>query len=185
MPKGQKSTTKAHEIALKQIRSGLKQLLIFLFDAGWIDEDLTSRLRLVTRLPRNPARRVLDSDELAHLLEMPRQWVDSYRGKWRQQTHWVAIRDEAILTLLIGTGIRSCEACSLEIQDLDLERGRAYVHSKGENLYIRPQRMVFLDHPRLMDALGNYLTVRPKTSVKNTMCGTKKKIVTNKPMCNV
>ncbi len=158
---------------LKQIRSGLKQLLIFLFDGGWIAEDLTSRLRLVTRLPRNPARRVLLLSELARLLDTPSRWPDLYHGKMRHLPSWIAVRDEAILALLIGTGIRSCEACSLELQDLDLDRGRATIHSKGHHLYIRPQRVIFLDHPRLTGALAAYLEVRPETAVANVFtCST-------------
>ncbi len=158
---------------LKQIRSGLKQLLIFLFDAGWIAEDLSARLRLVTRLPRNPTRRVLTLSELAQLLDMPGRWPDLYQGKMRHRPRFIAIRDEAIITLLIGTGIRSCEACSLRLQDLDLNRGCATVHSKGHHLYIRPQRVIFLDHPRLTGALAAYLAARPETAVDNVFtCST-------------
>ncbi len=158
---------------LKQIRSGLKQLLIFLFDAGWIAEDLTARIRMVTRLPRNPVRRVLTLSELARLLDMPGRWPDLYHGKMRHLPRWIAIRDEAIVTLLIGTGIRSCEACSLELEDLDLDRGCATDRSKGHHLYIRPQRVIFLDHPRLTGALAAYLAARPDTAVANVFtCST-------------
>lgn len=152
---------------LKQIRSGLKQMLIFLFNDGWIPEDLSARVRLATRLPRNPPRRILTRQEMARILDAPWRWCDTYSGKWRNLPLWFAVRDEAILALLLGTGIRACEACSLRLQDLDLVRGRAVVHSKGHHLYIRPQRVIFLDASRLANALKAYLDVRPETAAQN------------------
>lgn len=152
---------------LKQIRCGLKELLAFLFDAGWIAEDLTSRLRLVTRLPRNPPRRVLTPEEMKRLLDAARRWPALYHGKCRNSPRWIAIRDEAILAVLIGTGIRAGELSALELQDLDLQRGRGVVYSKGHHLYLRPQRVIFLDHPRLAHALDLYLAQRPTTPVAN------------------
>ena len=152
---------------LKQIRSGLKQLLIFLFADGWIAEDLASRLRFATRLPTNQTRRVLCPEELARLLAAPRCWRRSYRGRWKALPQWLAVRDEAILALLIGTGVRACEACALRLEDLDLERGRAVVHSKGHHLYIRPQRVIFLDAALLKTALSAHLARRPERAAAN------------------
>lgn len=154
---------------LKQIRSGLKQLLIFLYNAGWITEDLSARVRLATRLPRNPPRRVLTHPEIARILDAPQRWCDTYSGKWKNLPQWLAIRDQTILALLVATGIRACEACSLCLPDLDLHRGRAVVHSKGHHLYIRPQRVIFLDADRLSTALDAYLSVRPESDAPNLL----------------
>jgi site-specific recombinase XerD len=150
--------------ARKHARTYLKQLLRFLFAGGWIPQDLASTLRLSTRLPSQPPPRILKPCELARLLDAPRQWRRSYRGGWKKYLHWLTLRDTAVLALLIATGIRTCEACSLSLDDMDLKRGVAVIHSKGNHLYIRPQRLVFLDTPRLTTALGEYVSVRPKST---------------------
>jgi integrase/recombinase XerD len=148
---------------LKQIRSCLKQLLRFLHLRGWLADDFSATVRLTTRLPRVHPQRILTPTELAALLESPKRWSDGYRGCWKRRHHWLATRDQAILALLIGTGIRCCEASALRIDDIDRDRGIAAIRSKGNQLYIKPQRVAFLDTPRLLKALEAHLLVRPTT----------------------
>lgn len=70
------------------------------------------------RLPR-----VLRQDELTVLLDDPQRAVGDAPG--------LRARDDAVLEVLYGSGLRVGEACSLDLDDLDLHRGRATVWGKG------------------------------------------------------
>lgn len=70
--------------------------------------------KLGTRLPS-----VLKSSEAASLVEAP--FADDA---------WAA-RDRTLLELLYGCGLRVSEACGLDIDDVDLRRGRVRVLGKG------------------------------------------------------
>jgi integrase len=63
-------------------------------------------------------------------------------------------RDEAILRLLLDTGIRVSELCGLKLDDVDLERELAYVTGKGS----RPRVVPF--GARTGQAIDRYLRVR-------------------------
>jgi integrase/recombinase XerC len=82
------------------------------------------------RLPR-----VLRQDELNTLLDDPPTRVGDDEPAIRS-------RDDAVLELLYGSGLRVSELCSLTTADLDLDRGRATVWGKGSK-----QRVVPLSEP--------------------------------------
>ncbi|HET6954460.1 MAG TPA: tyrosine recombinase XerC [Acidimicrobiales bacterium] len=63
----------------------------------------------------------------------------------------VALRDTALLELLYGSGLRIAEACGLDVDELDLDRGRVVVWGKG-----RRQRTVPLSDPAV-DGLRRWL----------------------------
>lgn len=65
----------------------------------------------------------------------------SYSGKYR---------DIAILDVLISTGIRVSELCSLKKEDVDLHEGLIRVHGKGKK-----ERMIYLGE-KVMKSLKNY-----------------------------
>jgi integrase/recombinase XerC len=94
--------------------------------------------------PRGEARlpRVLHPDELRSLLCEP-----ASAGPVGPRD----LRDIALLELLYGSGLRVAEASSLDIDDLDLARGRVSVWGKGGK-----QRVVPLSEPAA-DALRRWL----------------------------
>jgi integrase/recombinase XerC len=71
------------------------------------------------RLPR-----VLRDDEVAVLLDEPPARVDG-------DAPHVRVRDDAVLELLYGSGLRVAELCGLRPDDLDLRRGTVTVWGKG------------------------------------------------------
>jgi site-specific recombinase XerD len=87
--------------------------------------------------PRDDGRlpRVLRQDELNVLLdELPAALLDDPPP--------VRARDDAVLEVLYGSGLRVGELCSMDVGDLDLDRGRATVWGKGGK-----QRTVPLGEP--------------------------------------
>jgi integrase/recombinase XerC len=94
------------------------------------------------RLPR-----VLDSRELDGLLD-----ASSVRND--DEPEWRRRRDDAVLEVLYGSGLRVSELCSLTSSSLDLDRGAATVWGKGAK-----ERRVPLSQPAI-DALRAWLPLR-------------------------
>ncbi len=72
----------------------------------------------------------LDADEVALLLDA----VESGDALTERQKNFhrkTKYRDLAILTLLLGTGIRVSECVGLDIQDVDFKNGGIRIHRKG------------------------------------------------------
>jgi integrase/recombinase XerC len=94
--------------------------------------------------PRGEARlpRVLHPDELRSLLDAS---CSPGPGGARD------LRDTALLELLYGSGLRVAEAAALDVDDLELPRGRVRVWGKGDK-----QRVVPVSEPAA-DALRRWL----------------------------
>jgi site-specific recombinase XerD len=93
-------------------------------DAGRIDQDpslLLGRPKVASRLPT-----VLRVGEAAALMEAPA----SMPGEDLVAVA-VRLRDEAILELLYGSGLRVSEVTTLTLEGLDLDGGRVHVLGKG------------------------------------------------------
>ena len=95
-------------------------------------------------LGKVPERKLefLDADELERLLNAPQGGDIS------------ALRDRAILETLFSTGLRVSELCSLNRDNVNIERGEFAVRGKGSKL-----RVVFLSDSA-KDALKKYLAER-------------------------
>lgn len=72
----------------------------------------------------------LDVDEVAILLDQVESGdqLTKSQSKYHDKTK---VRDIAILTLLLGTGIRVSECVGLDLQDVDFKNGGIKVHRKG------------------------------------------------------
>ncbi|MCI8889018.1 MAG: tyrosine-type recombinase/integrase [Hungatella sp.] len=72
----------------------------------------------------------LDVDEVAKLLDEV-ETGESLTEKQKQFHNRTKIRDLALLTLLLGTGIRVSECVGLDLDDLDFKNGGIRIHRKG------------------------------------------------------
>jgi site-specific recombinase XerD len=109
---------------------------------GMIDSDPSTRLSAPSPDSRLP--RVLGHAELGELLE------PADHGAGRDAPD-VDRRDDAVLELLYGGGLRVAELCGLDVADLDLERRVVTVTGKGSK-----QRQVLIHH-RCADAIRAWL----------------------------
>lgn len=110
---------------------------------GLADVDPTSGVSVPAGNGRLP--RVLDSREIAGLLDGP---VDDDEPEWRRR------RDDAVLEVLYGSGVRVSELCTLDVSSLALATGAATVWGKGSK-----ERRVPLSEPGVR-ALRRWLEIR-------------------------
>ena len=96
----------------------------------------------------------LDTDEVALLLDYIEHCGDSLTGQKRVYYEKTKERDLAIVTLLLGTGIRVSECVGLDIEDVDFKNNGIKVTRKGGN------EMVVYSGQEVEKALKRYLEVR-------------------------
>ncbi|WP_373216946.1 tyrosine-type recombinase/integrase [Ruminococcus sp. 5_1_39BFAA] len=96
----------------------------------------------------------LDTDEVAMLLDYIEHCGDSLTGQKRVYYEKTKERDLALVTLLLGTGIRVSECVGLDVEDVDFKNNGIKVTRKGGN------EMVVYFGEEVERALRNYLAVR-------------------------
>ena len=75
----------------------------------------------------------LDTDEVASLLDYIEHGGDELTGQKKVYYEKNKNRDLAIITLLLGTGIRVSECVGLDLQDVDFKNNGIKVTRKGGN----------------------------------------------------
>ena len=117
---------------------------------GVIESDPTSGLRAPSGESRLP--RVLDAGELTDLLDTPAT---------EDEIVWRRLRDDAVLELLYGSGVRVSELCGLDIESLDLRASVVTVWGKGGK-----ERRVPVSEPAA-DAVAGWLRHRHEAPVSD------------------
>ena len=98
----------------------------------------------------------LDIDEVVRLLDYVEECGNQLTGQKKVYYDKTRTRDLAILTLLLGTGIRVSECVGLNISDVDLKNNGIKIHRKGGN-----EAVVYFGE-EVRDALLAYLEERKK-----------------------
>ena len=122
--------------------SALRRYFAWLVRTGRLADDPAAGLSAPSGSGRLP--RVLRADELTALLDAPPARVEGDDGPLR----W---RDDAVLELLYGSGLRVAELCGLDVGDVDAARRVVTVWGKGSK-----QRQVPVGEPALA-AVGVWL----------------------------
>jgi site-specific recombinase XerD len=123
--------------------SSLRRYFSFLRRASVLASDPSVALRAPSGEGRLP--RVLDQGDLHVLLD---------GATPEDEPHWRRLRDDAVLEVLYGSGVRVGELCGLQVDALDLGAGAMSVWGKGSK-----QRRVPLSDPAVA-ALRAWLAVR-------------------------
>ena len=123
--------------------SSLRRYFAYLRREGVLAADPSTALRAPSGDGRLP--RVLDHADVSTLLEGVAP---------DGEPHWRRLRDDAVLEVLYGSGVRVGELCGLDLDALDLSAGAMAVWGKGSK-----QRRVPLSAPAVV-ALRAWLTVR-------------------------
>ena len=101
----------------------------------------------------------LDTDEIAMLLDYVDHGGDNLTGQRKAYFEKTKNRDLAILTLLLGTGIRVSECVGLDLQDIDFKNNGITVTRKGGN------QMVVYFGEEVENALKTYLYTTRKQAI--------------------
>ena len=136
------TTRRRAKRTIARAASSLRRYFGWLQREGEIEVDPTARLSA----PKGEARlpHVLRSDELHRLLDDPVAGASD-------DPRYVRSRDDAVLELLYGSGLRVSEICGLTVRDVDLARGWLSVWGKGSK-----QRRVPVSAPAV-DAVRAWL----------------------------
>ena len=145
------------EKGLARKMSALRSFYAYFFKHQIIDKNPT----LLVDMPKLHDKAIirLDTDEVATLLEYVEHGGDDLTGQRKVYFEKTKNRDLAILTLLLGTGIRVSECVGLDIQDVDFKNNGVKVTRKGGN------EMVVYFGEEVENALKMYLyTTRKSTA---------------------
>ena len=108
--------------------SSLRSFYHYLFKNALINSDIT----LLVDMPKRHSKPIirLEVDEVARLLDLVESGEKQTQHQKRYNDH-TRLRDLAILTLFLGTGIRVSELVGIDIDDLDFDVGGFMVTRKG------------------------------------------------------
>lgn len=96
------------------------------------NERLTTNPAALVQLPKLHEKEIirLEIDEVARLLDLVEDG-DALTKKQKEYHDKTKVRDLALMTLLLGTGIRVSECVGLNINDVDFHTGGILIHRKG------------------------------------------------------
>lgn len=120
----------------------------------FVNEDIKTNPPAQITIPKKHTKNIirLDVDEVANMIdyvESGEKLTDAQR-----RTHAkTRLRDVAIVTLLLGTGIRVSECVGLDLTDVDFKNNRIRIIRKGGN-----EDIVYFGH-EVEDALKEYINV--------------------------
>ena len=143
------------EKGLARKMSALRSFYAYYFKHQVIEKNPT----LLVDMPKLHDKAIirLDTDEVASLLEYVEHGGDDLTGQRKVYFEKTKNRDLAILTLLLGTGIRVSECVGLDIQDVDFKNNGVKVTRKGGN------EMVVYFGEEVENALKMYLYTTRKS----------------------
>lgn len=140
------------ERGLKRKMSALRSFYAYYYKREMIKTNPT----LLVDMPKLHDKAIvrLDADETAELLDYIEHCGDHLTGQKKVYYEKTKVRDLAIVTLLLGTGIRVSECVGLDINDIDFKNGGIRVVRKGGS-----EMMVYFGE-EVEKALLDYLEVR-------------------------
>ena len=140
------------QLGIKRKLSALRSFYGYLFRNQMIKTNPT----VLVEMPKIHERTIvrLDADEVAILLDYVENCGQTLTGKALAYYNKTRERDIALITLLLGTGIRVSECVGLDIEDIDFRNNGIRIVRKGGN-----EAVVYFGD-EVERALLNYLEVR-------------------------
>ena len=140
------------ERGLKRKISSLRSFYAFYFRHEMISTNPTVKIDMPKIHEKAIVR--LDEGEVAALLDYIENCGNTLTGKAAMYYKKTKERDLALVTLLLGTGIRVSECVGLDVEDVDFRDNRIKVVRKGGN-----EAYVYFG-PEVEKALKDYLPIR-------------------------
>ena len=148
----QNKTTTNGERGLKRKMSSLRSFYAYYYKREMIETNPT----LLVDMPKLHQKAItrLDADEVALLLDYIEHAGDELTGQKKVYYEKTKERDLALVTLLLGTGIRVSECVGLDVEDLDFKNNGIKVTRKGGG------EMIVYFGSEVETALRRYLKAR-------------------------
>lgn len=137
--------------------SSLRSFYNYYYQKQLIEKNPAQLVKMPKLHEKNIIR--LDVDEVARLLDEVESG-EKLTKKQQQFHHKTKSRDLAIMTLLLGTGIRVSECVGLDMDDLDFKNNGMKIHRKGG------AEVVLYFSDEVADALLDYLQERRQIQAK-------------------
>ena len=117
------------EVGLARKMSALRSFYLYYYKHQIIQTNPT----LLVEMPKLHDKEIirLDTDEVVKLLDFVENCGDQLTGQKKVYYEKTKYRDLAILTLLLGTGIRVSECVGLDLQDVDYKNQGIRITRKG------------------------------------------------------
>lgn len=140
------------EKGLKRKLSSLRTFYAYYYKHELIQTNPT----LLVDMPKLHQKEIirLDADEVARLLDFIETCGDELTPHQRKYYEKTKYRDLAIITLLLGTGVRVSECVGLDAEDVDFQNNGIKVVRKGGN------EMIVYFGPEVEKALREYIEIR-------------------------
>lgn len=153
------------ERGLKRKMSALRSFYAYYYKRELIKTNPT----LLVDMPKLHEKEIirLDPDETAQLLDYIEHCGDQLSGQKKAYYEKTKLRDLAIVTLLLGTGIRVSECVGLDVNDIDFKNGGIRVVRKGGS-----EMMVYFGgevEKALLDYLEDRKAITPIAGHENAL----------------
>ncbi len=116
------------EVGIKRKLSSLKSFYNYFFCNNLINENPPAKVRVPKLHEKEIVR--LDVDEVARLLDEVESG-DNLTASQKKYHKKTKVRDTALLTLLLGTGMRVSECVGIDIDDIDFKNTGIKIRRKG------------------------------------------------------
>ena len=139
------------EVGMARKLSAIRTFYKYMFTHGLIGENVTASMAM-PKIHKKPVI-FLNKEEIARLFDA----VNTGEGLTERQKAYnenFRVRDVAIVSLLLGTGIRESELVGLDLRDVNLRDRTFLVTRKGGN------EAVLHFNEQVAEALGDYLAQR-------------------------
>lgn len=130
----------------------VRSLFAYLYRHNMISRNETAKIEMPSIQDKDIIR--LEPDEVAELLDYVETCGENMKPHQKKYYQRTSTRDFAILTLLLGTGMRVSELVSINYDDIDFKNNGVKIIRKGG----KEMTVYFSDEVR--EALDNYLYVR-------------------------
>ena len=131
----------------------LRSFLKYFFKRGLISSNVAANVDIPKLHDKTIIR--LEADEVAKLLDEA-EYGDNLSGNAKEYHKHTKIRDTAILTTLLGTGMRVSECVGLDLDDVDFEVNGLRITRKGGN------QVVIYFSDEIKSALTDWICERNK-----------------------
>lgn len=149
--KGQQRTN--HDSGILRKLAAIRSFYTYYYKKDMIHTNPTAKVDVPKKHTKNIIR--LDPNEVAELLDMVESGEKLTQAQLRNHKK-TKLRDVAMITLFLGTGIRVSECVGLDLNDVDLDNQQIKIIRKGGN-----EDIVYFNE-EVRDALADYMELDRK-----------------------